>query len=130
MHEARKIQLRFLPHFHMDLASTYSSISHVYYDLEDYQTALIYCEKSLQINEHCRRRNSPELAVCHTNMASNLGHLKRFAEGIEHAEKAIEISKSYLPPEHENVKKRHQILQALRNELARSQNQTTTNEDA
>jgi tetratricopeptide (TPR) repeat protein len=97
----------------MNLASTYSTISHVHHDRNNYKEGLSYCEKSLDIFKRCLRHNHPNLAVAHTNMANNLGELKRFDEAILHANEAIKISRLNLPSDHKDIKERERILHAL-----------------
>ncbi|CAF1208697.1 unnamed protein product [Adineta ricciae] len=124
--EALKIQDT-LPKYHMDLASTYSTISHVHHDRKNYEESLDYCRKALDIYTRCLRPNHPNLAVVHDNMANNLGHLRNFNEAISHANKAINISLSYLPVDHEDVIKRQQTLRTLETaqQYQQQQQQTT-----
>ncbi|CAF3487020.1 unnamed protein product [Rotaria sp. Silwood1] len=111
----------------MDLASTYSTISHVYHDRENYKQALSSCEKALDIYQRCLRHNHPILATVHTNMANNLGELKRFNEAIIHAKEAIEISRLHLPSGHKDIKERERILVALQTTQKHYQNPTMNN---
>ncbi|CAF1546299.1 unnamed protein product [Adineta ricciae] len=99
-----------LPKYHMDLASTYSTISH-----------------ALDIYTRCLRPSHPNLAAVHDNMANNLGHLRHFNEAISHANKAINISLSCLPFDHEDVIKRQQTLRTLETaqQYQQQQQQTT-----
>jgi tetratricopeptide (TPR) repeat protein len=119
-----EIQLRSLPYYHMDLASTYSTISHVYHDRNKYEEGLSYCEKALKIYKHCLRQNHPSLAAVHTNMANNLGELNRFDEAISHATEAIQISQLYLQSDHKDIKERKRILHALQTTQQYYQNLT------
>jgi tetratricopeptide (TPR) repeat protein len=127
--KALEIQLRSLPNYHMDLASNYSIISHVYHDMTDYEQGLSYCEKALDIYQRCLRRNHPSLATVHTNMANNLGELKRFDKAIFHAKEAIEISRLYLPSDHKDIKERERILHALQTTQKYYQNSTMNNSE-
>ena len=112
LNKALELQLGSLPNYHMDLASTYSTISHVYHDIGKYEEGLSHCEKALNIYKRCLRHNHPNLATVHTNMANSLGELKRFDEGIVHAKMAIEISRLF-PSDHVDLKERERILRAL-----------------
>jgi tetratricopeptide (TPR) repeat protein len=111
----------------MDLASTYSTISHVYHDMENYEQGLFYCQKALDIYQRCLRHNHPSLATVHTNMANNLGELKCFDKAIDHAKEAIEMSRLYLPSDHKDIKERERILHALQTTQKYYQNLTINN---
>lgn len=122
LNKALELQLRSLPKYHMDLASTYHTISHVYHDNGEYDQALSYCEKALDIYKRCLRPNHPTLASVHTNMANNFGELTRFDEGIFHITKAIEISQTSLSFDQEKIQERQRILNALQSSKRNKEN--------
>lgn len=127
--EALEIQLKSLPEYHMDLGSTYSTISNIYYTKANYQEGFSYCKKVLDIYQHCLRQNHPSLATVHLNMASYLARLKRFDEAISYAKRALEMTQLHRPFDHDSIAEQQQILHAIQTAQNRYQNLSNVNSE-
>ncbi|CAF1039201.1 unnamed protein product [Didymodactylos carnosus] len=95
---------------HLDIAISYFNIGSVYYSIGDYDKAVDYYKKSLQIKRRILSRNNVKLATSY--LAIGLSHEKagRFTLAVNNYEKAEAIYRLHNHPDMTKVRYRIQTI--------------------
>ena len=104
------IQLKHLSSTHPSLANTYELFAMISEDDDDYETALDYYQKQLDIQEESNQSN---LALTHFKIALCLENLDRFDEAMDHIQQSTDIS----PVDNFQLTDRQTVLQRIREQL-------------
>ncbi|CAF0833286.1 unnamed protein product [Rotaria sordida] len=110
---ALNIQLEHLSSTHPSLINTYDLLAMVYAENDDYQTALEYNEKKLDIQEKTSLSNQSDLALTHFNIGICLENLNRLTEAIDHIQQSIDK----LPSNDTELNNRQAVLERIHEEL-------------
>ncbi len=78
--------------------------------MKKYERALLYLEKTLEIQSKSLPSNHPSLASSHYNMAIILKGLHRYTEAVTHASLAVDIITHSIEPNHSQAKKYQEYL--------------------
>lgn len=82
-----------------NIAETYAKIGEVYFFKKDYDSALLYAQRALNI---FLRLNSPELSDVHRTIAHIYHAKQQFNIELEYYQKALEVDCQHLPANHYN----------------------------
>jgi tetratricopeptide (TPR) repeat protein len=71
----------------------------------EYQEAITFYEKSLEIDKKTRPPNHPDLASSYYNIGNVYYNMGEYSKALSYYEKALEISQKTLPPNHPDLAK-------------------------
>ena len=96
------IDLMSEPEDQAEVPSHYNNMALMYQELGDYSNAKIYFEKSLEKDKEFGLDviKHPSTAATYYNLGSLCADMQQYRTAIEYYEKALEIQKASLPPEH------------------------------
>jgi tetratricopeptide (TPR) repeat protein len=83
---------------------------HIFYQLGwikddqgEYAEALIFYEKTLEIEQKTLPSNHPNLAISYNNIGNVYNNMGEYSKALSYYEKALEIYQKSLPPNHPNL---------------------------
>ncbi|CAF1371882.1 unnamed protein product [Rotaria sordida] len=82
------------------IAEIYSSIGQVYLHLKDYENALYYKLKALEIRKLCLPFGHVIGAFSYADIAEIFWHQKKYEQALKYHIKALELRQKYLLPDH------------------------------
>jgi tetratricopeptide (TPR) repeat protein len=101
--KALEIYQKTLPANHPNLATSYSNIGFVYYNMENYSKALSYYEKTLEIEQETLPANHPHLATSYNNIGLVYYNMGNYSKALSYYEKTLEIEQETLPANHPHL---------------------------
>jgi tetratricopeptide (TPR) repeat protein len=81
----------------------YVSLGYVKNDQGDYEKAIWYYEKGLEIYEKTLPPNHPDLATSYNNIGTVYDTMGEYSKALSYYEKALEIYQKTLPPNHPSL---------------------------
>jgi tetratricopeptide (TPR) repeat protein len=84
-------------------ATIYHQLAFIKYLQKEYQSALIFYEKSLSLNQQILSPNHIHLAYSHTNIAAMHYNLTNYSKALSSYEKSLEIRQKSLPLDHPDL---------------------------
>ena len=86
-------------------APIYHQLGGVKYNQGEYQEAIIFHERSLEISQKFLPPNHPDLASSYNNIGLVYDRMGDYPEALSSYEKALKIQQQSLPPNHPNLAK-------------------------
>ncbi|CAF1100511.1 unnamed protein product [Adineta steineri] len=101
----RKLQIeqKFLPPYHSDVASTYSSIGVLYSKMGKLEKALLSHQKALEIQKHVLPPNHPDLAITYDNIGTVNRKMGNYPTALSFQQLALQINEKVLPSNHPDL---------------------------
>jgi tetratricopeptide (TPR) repeat protein len=94
----------------LEQATNESEKAHIYHQLGsvkdeqgEYQEAITFCEKALEINEKTLPPNHPHLAISYNNIGNVYAKMGDYSKALSSYEKALEIEQQSLPPNYPDL---------------------------
>jgi tetratricopeptide (TPR) repeat protein len=94
-------------------APIYGQLGWVKDVLGEYQEAITFYEKSLEIKEKTRPPNDPSLAISYNNIGAVYYNMGDYSKALSSYEKALEIDKKTLPPNDPDLAKSYNNIGAV-----------------
>ena len=86
-----------------DDASHYHNLGLIHSDRGDYQKAIQFYTRAIEIEQKTLPANHPSLATSYSNMAGVYGHMGEYSKALSLYEKAVEILQIALPANHPSL---------------------------
>ncbi|CAF0730650.1 unnamed protein product [Adineta steineri] len=84
-------------------AHYYNRLGGIYLNQGDYEKAIRYCEKALEIRKKTLSANHPDLAFSYNNIGSVCDEMGEYSQALLAHEKALEIREKTLPSNHPDL---------------------------
>ena len=86
-----------------DVGKLFNNIGRVFYNQGDYEKALTYYKKSLEINESVQESDNPSAAATYDNIAQVYDKQGDYEKALEYFKKALAIRERVLGPDHSST---------------------------
>jgi tetratricopeptide (TPR) repeat protein len=98
-------------------APIYHQLGCIKVDLGEYQEAITFYEKSLEINKKTLPSNHPSLAMSYGNIGNVYKNMGDYSKALSSYEKALAMQQQSLPPNHPNLAKSYIAHANVHNEM-------------
>jgi tetratricopeptide (TPR) repeat protein len=95
--ECLRLGIEHLPPLHPDIGTLYVNIASIYDDMNEWEIALKYELKALNIEQRSLPSDHSSIATTYSNIALTLHALNRKEEAVSYLRKAIAIFSKHLP---------------------------------
>ena len=110
---AAKILQNKSPLAHPLLAENFHQMASMFYRLKDYSNALIYCQKTLELDEKYLPSNHVSFSSTYFNLATVYEGLHDWQKARDYAEKAVQVARTSYGNDHAETKENVDYLQRL-----------------
>ncbi|CAF1567989.1 unnamed protein product, partial [Adineta steineri] len=86
-----------------DKAHYYNQLGRVKYDQKDYEKAIWYHEKAIEIRKEITSPNDRSFALSYSNLGIAYGEMKEYTKALSFHEKSLKIEQKILPPDHPSL---------------------------